>query len=663
VDIGCDEYDPATLTGTLAVAIQMPYGTNVAAGFPLEFRALVNGKPMGTRWDFGDGAGVGNTPVCRHAYASSGWFDLSFTASNFSGAATARMGVCVLSGYTNYVSLTGSHDFPYTDWSTAATTIQAAVDALPFAGAVTLVGSGAYSNGSRTAPGTLPSRLVVTNPVIVRSADGPESTIIRGAKAPGGGNGSGAIRGVALINGARLEGFTVSGGATLSGSFVDEYLDCSGGGVWCKSAEEQVSGCIITSNSAYYNGGGCFKGRAQDCVIAQNSASDGGGAFYSELESCVLQENQGGYGGGAWASLVERCLVVSNRAAGGAGVDGGTVRNSLILWNRATTYGGGAWGGAHYNSTFVGNSASNVGGGAIGGQFLNCILYDNFSPTNGAENWHSSQFNLASLTYCCTKPLPPGTGNLTNNPQFADAPNGNFRPSPASVCIDRGVNTSVSESDQDYEGNPRVFNGTADIGAYEFTVNTALRVLLQGPYSTNTHAMGTNLHAQGLLPLTAPYRDDSQVATNLPTGITDWVLVQLLATGTWESVAAKSGFLRSDGYVLDETGTNRLRLECSPGAYYLSVKHRNHLAAMSAQPVAYTNSKVDYNFTGHSAMFHGGTNGAVRLEPATWGMIAGDADGDGRITAADRTICSNQLGKTGYLSGDLNLDGVVTETE
>lgn len=41
-------------------------------------------------------------------------------------------------------------------------------------------------------------------------------------------------------------------------------------------------------------------------------------------------------------------------------------------------------------------------------------------------------------------------------------------------------------------------------------------------------------------------------------------------------------------------------------------------------------------------------------------MIPGDADVDGRITDVDRQIVSNQLGKTGYLSGDVNLDGVVT---
>jgi len=53
------------------------------------------------------------------------------------------------------------------------------------------------------------------------------------------------------------------------------------------------------------------------------------------------------------------------------------------------------------------------------------------------------------------------------------------------------------------------------------------------------------------------------------------------------------------------------------------------------------------------------TNACVQLEPGVWGMIAGDADGDGKITTTDRKIVEQQRGKTGYLSGDLNLDGKV----
>ena len=57
--------------------------------------------------------------------------------------------------------------------------------------------------------------------------------------------------------------------------------------------------------------------------------------------------------------------------------------------------------------------------------------------------------------------------------------------------------------------------------------------------------------------------------------------------------------------------------------------------------------------------YRGGTNACVQLEPGVWGMIAGDADGDGKITHVDRKICEQQQGQTGYKAGDFNLDGVV----
>ena len=115
--------------------------------------------------------------------------------------------------------------------------------------------------------------------------------------------------------------------------------------------------------------------------------------------------------------------------------------------------------------------------------------------------------------------------------------------------------------------------------------------------------------------------------------------------------------------VLREALDLPVRIEAAPGHYTLGVKHRNHLAVTSRAPVAYTNALVAYDFTPGSGQYDGGTNAATELSPGVWGVIAGDADGDGRITDVDRQIVSNQLGMTGYLAGDLNLDGVVTAAD
>jgi len=93
---------------------------------------------------------------------------------------------------------------------------------------------------------------------------------------------------------------------------------------------------------------------------------------------------------------------------------------------------------------------------------------------------------------------------------------------------------------------------------------------------------------------------------------------------------------------------------------YVAIRHRNHLAVMSSAALTFNQWTLSHDFTTGSDKYYGGTNGAVLVGSGVWGLIAGDADGDGKITATDRAICSNQVGKTGYLSGDLNLDGVVS---
>ncbi|MDD5708225.1 MAG: hypothetical protein PHR35_20080, partial [Kiritimatiellae bacterium] len=102
----------------------------------------------------------------------------------------------------------------YTNWSTAAHTIQDAVDAAP-AGDVVVVTNGVYATGGAVLPGTtLDNRVCITRAIALRSVNGPRVTIIAGADAPGGGNGDGAVRAVYACDGAVLCGFTVSNGHT-----------------------------------------------------------------------------------------------------------------------------------------------------------------------------------------------------------------------------------------------------------------------------------------------------------------------------------------------------------------------------------------------------------------------------------------------------------------
>ena len=129
-----------------------------------------------------------------------------------------------------YVSLNNPHPAsPYTNWITAATNIQDAVDAA-LAGDEIVVTNGVYATGGRVGSGqALTNRVVIDKPLTVRSVNGPTNTVIRGSEAPGGGAaGPGAIRCVYMTNGAVLSGFTLTNGHTLFGS--GGYEGQAGGG-------------------------------------------------------------------------------------------------------------------------------------------------------------------------------------------------------------------------------------------------------------------------------------------------------------------------------------------------------------------------------------------------------------------------------------------------
>jgi PKD domain len=422
-DIGCDEYVPGGVTGALSVAFRAPV-TAVPTNYPTSFVPLISGRVNAVLWNFGDGATATNQFLMTHRWSATGAYQLILTAFNdtYTNGVSAtneilvsnlnEIAFCVAVGNTNPI-------YPYTSWTTAATNIQDAVDAVTLPGSVVLVSNGIYNIGGRGAGfDNALTRLIVSLPLTVKSVNGPLVTTILGAQ---------QIRCAALSGGASLSGFTLTNG-TSGFSHGPPGPTQSGGGVYCATTNEIISNCVIVGNIGAYGAGGVYQGTLYGCVITNNQGfTYGGGAWNSVLIDCVLFGNSSVFGGGAYTSMLRNCTVTGNHAnTSGGGTSGCTVKNSVVMSNTSPT-------GANFDIS------------------LGDILFSS-----------------------CTTPIPAnGFGNVTNDPLFVNFTGGDFHLQPNSPCINAG-NNAYAPVGTDLDGNPRIVGGTVDMGAYEFQSPTSL---------------------------------------------------------------------------------------------------------------------------------------------------------------------------------------------
>lgn len=429
------------------------------------------------------------------------------------------------SGLDHYVSMSGADAYPYTNWATAARVLQDAIDAATN-GDYVCVSNGVYASGGRVQPGySLTNRVMVDKSICVRSMNGPTVTTIRGK---GIGFNRASIRPAYLAQGARLEGFLLSGGFTRE-SAAENTCETCGGGVFI-DGDGVVSNCVIATNTAAGSGGGvlCYRGgTVRNSAISGNLAYTAGGGVYMyvsnsqapRLEYCTIFRNHSfGYGGGIlvrgngsvrhsliaenWGSddgagvtleafyggvqTAENCRIIGNfcTSAGrrGAGIhlrQGGVAINCLIASN-SCDQGAGVWcysGGTLYNCTIAGNLANTnpygYGGGGIlcqdGGRVYNSIIASNRGYS--CPNWTNVGSGM-SYRYCCTVPtndLPSGEGCIEADPRFVAATAGNYRLALDSPCINAGSNAYALGA-TDLDGHARILLDIVDMGAYESDV-------------------------------------------------------------------------------------------------------------------------------------------------------------------------------------------------
>ena len=399
---------------------------------------------------------------------------------------------------THYVDINSTNaTTPYTDWTTAATNIQDAVDASTN-GDLVLVTNGVYATGGHRWFDFSTNRVTLTNAVTLQSVNGPLVTVIVGNRATGTGSAlTNAARCVGMGNNAVLSGFTLTNGEAGTGNYP------SGGGVAnLTSGKSTVTNCILIGN------------------LATNSI--GGGAYRVNLFNCLLTKNSAGEGGGAAGCNLVNCLVVSNTAMCGGGVYGDSTIGPSSLTN----------------CTIVGNSAVTGGGVTTSGVMQNCIVYYNTATTG--SNYNNSKFND-----CCIAPiLPTDTTSFTNPPSFVDLAGGDFHLQTNSPCLNTGSNSYVNYAN-DLDGNPRIVGGTVDIGAYEFQI--------PAPVIFSVYLQQYNLPADG----SADYLDSDgdglnnwqewKAGTNPTNAASVLQVLMPLATNnstgikiTWQSIFAKT---------------------------------------------------------------------------------------------------------------------------
>ncbi len=194
------------------------------------------------------------------------------------------------------------------------------------------------------------------------------------------------------------------------------------------------------------------------------------------------------------------------------------------------------------------------------------------------------------------------------------------------------------------------------------TVKLAVRAFLQGPYNTTGHNMNTDLFSASLLPVKSVYSYDPRTVTGVPPASVDWVMLQLRSSVTGPPIFSKSLFLRSDGQVVDENGTENFDIPTLEGekSYYVVLSHRNHLTTMSSAPIPLSNGAyTNYDFTTAQNKAYG-TNPMKAMADGAYAFKAGDGNGDGGIDAVDLNAVWRPTNGTAWSYtkyADFNLDG------
>lgn len=289
-----------------------------------------------------------------------------------------------------YVSPEGGHDGAFSDWTTAATNIQAAIS-VAGVGETVWVTNGTY---------TLSQQISIGKGVTVQSTNGAEVTFVDG-NYPFSTNRcfeithpDAVLDGFTVTNGCLFSGYgagiRLAGGTVRNCTIADNTIRGGtghGGGLYV-AGDSVLDTCIISNNAAPMSGYGYAGGLEirgglmTNCVVTGNTSRYNGAGIYVVagnevriVDSLIASNTNQSWGAGIHMAnglaVIERCTITNNstkpsgHSGGGIHMTSGKIRDSRIIDNFGRYYGGNVYmtGGTVEDCTVSNGDAGHYGGG------------------------------------------------------------------------------------------------------------------------------------------------------------------------------------------------------------------------------------------------------------------------------------------------------------
>ncbi len=308
---------------------------------------------------------------------------------------------------------------------------------------------------------------------------------------------------------AELNGFTIIGGNadgfSTQNVSSEMIFQSDGGGIFCSGSSPLLTNLTVSENNAALSGGGIYVGEGspvlKNLTVSENNANSSGGGIYITLSSPIMTNiiligNYALYYGGGISNTSSSSSILMNATINGNWSDeygGGVYNNSshISMTNSSISGNSSIIGGGISsdessssiltNVTISGNKDHYFGGGINNEnnslEIHNSIIYGNSKGYDG--NFPDIVGPVSIITHSLVGGLmADDNGNIggDTDPLFVNplspglSTNGDYSLLENSPAINAGNNAAYPYLDantKDLAGNPRLFGGTIDMGAYE----------------------------------------------------------------------------------------------------------------------------------------------------------------------------------------------------